>query len=104
LWKPRELAFIPGQRNAMKLFIDGCDYTKAYETNSSSKWVCATKNTTKCKARLRLDPVTRDIVMLNLSHNHGMRRFKNGVKTINFDEYLTNYKPMNKRFKRRSFV
>jgi FLYWCH zinc finger domain len=88
----------------MKLFVDGYDYTKAYEANASSKWVCATKNTTKCKARLRLDTLERRVVMLNLAHNHDMRQFKKGVKTMDFDEYLAKHEPKAKKFKRRSFV
>jgi hypothetical protein len=44
--------------------------------------------------------------MLNRSHNHGVRHFKKGAKTMNFDEYLANtyevYQRKSKRVKQSS--
>jgi hypothetical protein len=84
--------FIQGQRNALKLVFNGFDYTKSYDASAKKtiKWVCAKKNTTKCRARLRMHP-DGTIVILNSSHNHIQRRLNRGQQIITFDDYMKNY-------------
>lgn len=73
--------FTIGQRNALKLLHNGYDYTRSVTTYRGIKWLCAKKNSTKCKARVRLNP-DKSITVLNGLHNHARRSSKSSVVTI----------------------
>lgn len=65
-----------GQRNALKLVYNGYDYTRSVTTFRGIKWLCARKNSTKCKARIRLNS-DESITVLNGFHNHERRQRSN---------------------------
>lgn len=63
------LEFTIGQRNAVKLLHDGFEFTRSVSTSRGTKWLCAKKNVTKCKARLRRNP-DKTVTVLKAEHNH----------------------------------
>uniref|UniRef100_A0A1B0GHA1 FLYWCH-type domain-containing protein n=1 Tax=Lutzomyia longipalpis TaxID=7200 RepID=A0A1B0GHA1_LUTLO len=77
----KKAIFTIGQRNSIKLIYDGYCYTKSYLANNTIKWVCSTKNYTKCRARLRF---RRDMCVspINTVHNHSRKKagYRNIVK------------------------
>lgn len=66
---PADTLFTIGQRNSVKLVHKGYDYTKSLTTWRGTKWLCAKKNMTKCKARVRLN-TDKSITVLYEHHNH----------------------------------
>lgn len=60
--------FTKGQRKSIKLNYDDHSFVKFMENSRGTKWICATRSTTKCRARVR----TKDnsIEILHGSHNH----------------------------------
>ncbi|XP_062127075.1 uncharacterized protein LOC133839499 [Drosophila sulfurigaster albostrigata] len=60
--------FSKGQRKSIKLNYLGHSYVKFMENSRGTKWICATRSTTKCRARVR----TKDaaIEILHGAHNH----------------------------------
>ncbi|XP_059611350.1 modifier of mdg4-like isoform X9 [Phlebotomus argentipes] len=71
--------FTIGQRNSVKLIYDGYCYTKSYLANNTIKWVCSTKNYTKCRARVRFNR-SMCVSPINTQHNH--KRKKKGYPNI----------------------
>ncbi|KRG00204.1 uncharacterized protein Dwil_GK26933 [Drosophila willistoni] len=61
--------YTKGQRGSVKLNYDGHCYVKFMENSRGKKWICATRSTTKCRARIR---ITNDncLEILHGTHNH----------------------------------
>ncbi|XP_002058448.2 uncharacterized protein pre-mod(mdg4)-U, partial [Drosophila virilis] len=64
--------FTKGQRKSIKLNFGGHSYVKFMENSRGTKWICATRSTTKCRARVR----TKDnaLEVLHEAHNHQMSK------------------------------
>lgn len=64
-----EYYFTIGQRSSVKLVYQNYHFVKFLENSRGTKWICSTRSTTRCKARLRID---RDQVLQVLygDHNH----------------------------------
>lgn len=61
--------FTTGQRSSIKLVHCGYHFVKYMENSRGTKWVCATRSSTKCSARVR---TTKDskLEVLRSEHNH----------------------------------
>ncbi|EDV94600.1 GH22010, partial [Drosophila grimshawi] len=60
--------FTKGQRKSIKLNYGGHSFVKFMENSRGIKWICATRSTTRCRARVR----TKDnsLEVLHGPHNH----------------------------------
>lgn len=80
-----EYYFTIGQRSSVKLVYQNYHYVKFLENSRGTKWICSTRSTTRCRARLRIN---RDQVLQVLygDHNHNcngkLKRRKFIRKTI----------------------
>ncbi|XP_070073802.1 uncharacterized protein pre-mod(mdg4)-U [Drosophila takahashii] len=63
--------FTKGQRESIKLNYDGHSYVKFMENGRGTKWICATRSTTKCRARIRTTKNNR-LEVLHAPHNHDL--------------------------------
>lgn len=79
--------FTIGQRNAVKLLHDGFEFTRSVSSSRGTKWLCAKKNVTKCKARLRRNP-DKTITVLKAEHNHPPKGKLTG-KSTNVMKWVT---------------
>ncbi|KPU80838.1 uncharacterized protein Dana_GF27740, partial [Drosophila ananassae] len=61
--------FTKGQRESIKLNYDGHSYVKFMQNGRGTKWICATRSTTKCRARIRTTK-NDGLEVLHGSHNH----------------------------------
>lgn len=75
---PREFYYVRGQRKSVKLVYDGYEYVKFMKNSMGVKWICSTKSSTKCRARIRLTTDER-IQVLCGEHNHSGYRQKSKV-------------------------
>lgn len=75
---PREFYYVRGQRKSVKLVYDGYEYVKFMKNSMGVKWICSTKSSTKCRARIRLTADER-IQVLCGEHNHSGYRQKSKV-------------------------
>lgn len=62
--------FVCGQRGSIKLVYGNYQYTKSYTASGSTTWVCAKKNTKKCKARIKLNTKENSFDIIQYIHNH----------------------------------
>ncbi|KAI8046396.1 hypothetical protein M5D96_002598 [Drosophila gunungcola] len=63
--------FTKGQRESIKLNYGGHSYVKFMENGRGTKWICATRSTTKCRARIRTTKNNR-LEVLHAPHNHDL--------------------------------
>ncbi|XP_070137771.1 uncharacterized protein pre-mod(mdg4)-U, partial [Drosophila bipectinata] len=77
--------FTKGQRESVKLNYDGHSFVKFMENGRGTKWICATRSTTKCRARIRTTRKNK-LEVLHAAHNHevivkdGRRRTRTKVE------------------------
>ncbi|XP_070143266.1 uncharacterized protein pre-mod(mdg4)-U [Drosophila kikkawai] len=67
--------FTKGQRESIKLNYGGHSYVKFMENGRGTKWICATRSTTKCRARIRTTKNDR-LEVLHAPHNHELTLVK----------------------------
>ncbi|XP_061397652.1 uncharacterized protein LOC133333358, partial [Musca vetustissima] len=67
--------FTTGQRSSIKLVYNGYSFVKFMENSRGTKWICATRSSTKCRARVR---TTQDsqLEVLYGEHNHSLKQMK----------------------------
>uniref|UniRef100_A0A6P4G3G5 Uncharacterized protein LOC108053892 n=1 Tax=Drosophila rhopaloa TaxID=1041015 RepID=A0A6P4G3G5_DRORH len=63
--------FTKGQRESIKLNYGGHSYVKFMENGRGTKWICATRSTTKCRARIRTTK-NNCLEVLHAPHNHDL--------------------------------
>lgn len=65
--------FTTGQRSSIKLVYEGYHFVKYMENSRGTKWICATRSSTKCRARIR---TTKDskLEVLRSDHNHDLMK------------------------------
>lgn len=61
--------FTAGQRKSVKLVYGGYQYVKFMENSKGIKWICSTRSTTKCRARVRTMKNSQ-LEVLHAKHNH----------------------------------
>ncbi|XP_030242146.1 uncharacterized protein LOC115563403 [Drosophila navojoa] len=64
--------YTKGQRKSIKLNYGGHSYVKFMENSRGTKWICATRSTTKCRARVRTKGEILEV--LHGPHNHQICR------------------------------
>lgn len=67
--------FTTGQRSSIKLVYNGFHFVKFMENSRGTKWICATRSSTKCRARVR---TTKDskLEVLHADHNHDLMKHR----------------------------
>ncbi|XP_053946056.1 uncharacterized protein LOC129236011 [Anastrepha obliqua] len=65
----QQFYFTAGQRKSVKLVYGGYQYVKFMENSKGVKWICSTRSTTKCKARVRTTK-NAELEVLHEKHNH----------------------------------
>ncbi|XP_075144775.1 uncharacterized protein LOC142219896 [Haematobia irritans] len=67
--------FTTGQRSSVKLVYNNYHFVKFMQNSRGTKWICATRSSTKCRARVR---TTKDskLEVLYGEHNHGLKHMK----------------------------
>ncbi|XP_059219138.1 uncharacterized protein LOC131995130 [Stomoxys calcitrans] len=67
--------FTTGQRSSVKLVYNGYNFVKFMQNSRGTKWICATRSSTKCRARVR---TTKDskLEVLFAEHNHSLKQSK----------------------------
>ncbi|XP_054086074.1 uncharacterized protein LOC128921785, partial [Zeugodacus cucurbitae] len=61
--------YTAGQRKSVKLVYGGYQYVKFMENSKGIKWICSTRSTTKCRARVRTTKNSQ-LEVLHAKHNH----------------------------------
>lgn len=65
--------FTTGQRSSIKLVYKGFQFVKYIKNSKGTKWICATRSSTKCRARLRTTS-NANLEILCSDHNHEVLR------------------------------
>ncbi|XP_067618567.1 uncharacterized protein pre-mod(mdg4)-U [Eurosta solidaginis] len=65
----QQFYFTAGQRKSVKLVYGGYQFVKFMENSKGVKWICSTRSTTKCRARVRTTP-NSELEVLYGKHNH----------------------------------
>ncbi|XP_065354462.1 uncharacterized protein pre-mod(mdg4)-U, partial [Calliphora vicina] len=63
--------FTTGQRSSIKLVYAGYHFVKYMENSRGTKWICATRSSTKCRARVRTTKESK-LEVLRPDHNHDL--------------------------------
>ncbi|XP_069962017.1 uncharacterized protein, partial [Bactrocera oleae] len=90
--------FTAGQRKSVKLVYGGYQYVKFMENSKGIKWICSTRSTTKCRARVRTTKNSQ-LEVLHAKHNHSFiqkkypRKMDKDVKSSTEHIFLPNASP-----------
>ncbi|XP_073819987.1 uncharacterized protein [Musca autumnalis] len=68
-------SFTTGQRSSIKLVYNGYNFVKFMNNSLGTKWICATRSSTKCRARVRTTADSKLEVLCG-EHNHGLKQIK----------------------------
>ncbi|XP_036323597.1 uncharacterized protein LOC118737291 [Rhagoletis pomonella] len=86
----QQFYFTHGQRKSIKLVYGGYQYVKFMENSKGVKWICSTRSTTKCRARVRTTK-NSELEVLHANHNHSFIQ-KNYARKVDGETKL-NAKP-----------
>lgn len=80
-----------GQRSSKKLVVNGWDYNVAFRSMKCIRYACASKNITKCRAKVRINN-DKTVEILSEDHNHERSNRQNAfyayVKDKSYEELM----------------
>lgn len=72
----RGLKFVRGSKGNPKLLLGGFSYFKNNSKSDRTYWLCSRNRYLKCKARIITKASTKELVLKNQCHNHGIEYTK----------------------------